>query len=95
MAAVPPAPGALPPPQPLVPPQLAVGPRTYHEYYRDATNDPWTGNYAALMRQYDAIAAVVSETLTLRMLAYGPDTPQTFVSCWLQEQIPRKWDTSS
>jgi hypothetical protein len=77
-----------------VPPQLAAGPRTYLEYYQDATNDPWVGNYAALMGQYDAIAAVVPEMLTLRMLAYGPDTPQAFVMLAAGD-FPRKWGKSS
>ena len=56
-----------------------MGPRTYHEYYLNATNDPWGGNYGALMGQYDAIPAVGPEALTLRMLAYGQNTPQAFV----------------
>ena len=68
MAALPPAPGAMPPPQPPAPPQPAVGPRTYREYYLDATNDPWAGHYGALMGQYDAIPGVVPDALTLRML---------------------------
>jgi hypothetical protein len=42
-----------------------MGPWTYHEYYLDATNDPWGGNYGALMGQYDAIPAVGLEALTL------------------------------
>ena len=79
MADVPPAPVPAPPPQPPAPPPPTVGPRTYREYYLDAANDPWAGNYGALMRQYDAIPAVVPDALTLRMLSYGPSTPQAFI----------------
>ena len=79
MADVPPAPVPVPPPQPPAPPPPTVGPRTYREYYLDAANDPWAGNYGALMRQYDAIPAVVPDALTLRMLSYGPSTPQAFI----------------
>jgi hypothetical protein len=56
-----------------------VGPRTYREYYLDATNDPWAGHYGALMGQYDAIPGVMPEALTLRMLSYGHSTPQAFI----------------
>ena len=37
------------------------------------------GQLLVLMGQYDAIAVVVPELRTLRMLAYGPDTPQACV----------------
>ena len=85
-ANVPPLPIAPQQPQPpvlppfVVPPLApAVGPRTYLEIYSDAANDPWGGVYRDIMSQFTTVAANTPETLTTRMLAYGPTTPQAYV----------------
>jgi hypothetical protein len=85
-ANVPPLPIAPQQPQPPVLPPLvvpplapAVGPRTYLEIYSDAANDPWGGVYRDIMSQFTTVAANTPETLTTRMLAYGPTTPQAYV----------------
>ena len=82
MAAVPPVPvppGPPAPAQPQPPAPLPVGPRSYREFYANAANDPWAGNYAGLMGQYLAVPANTPEALLTRMLAYGPGTPQAFI----------------
>lgn len=63
-------------PQPPVP--QALGPRTYREFYSDASRDPWGGDYTALLGQYATTAATTPEQLLVRTLSYSQDTPQAF-----------------
>jgi hypothetical protein len=62
---------------------LPMACRSFHELYSDAAKDPWKGNYAGIMRQFDTNveAPLDGRDLWEKVIRLRPGYPQSYLMC--------------
>ena len=70
----------------------APPPTTFAEYFADATNDPYDGDYAPVMRTFhDANTVLHRNTIHALVKAMGIDTPNVYIGLCMYANEEAGW----